>query len=414
MLYFILRPLTRIALKAYFRRITINGLSNLPKDRPLIICSNHPTGFIEPCLLACFLPRTLHFLVRGDLFEKPLLGAILKSTNQIPIYRFRDGFKKLKDNHKVMNISYSKLAEGHAILIFPEASTVQVKYLRPLQKGAARMALEMLRLHPDKDLAIVPIGINYSNPNRWRSCVTINIGPAINPEPSSQEGNLRKDTVELTQRIERQLGRQLISKPEGVADEVLDKVLMMNAWTEKRGGRIAVKVNDGKSFEKDKILSQRLRSEEPTLHEINISKYQDVSQPQRKFNGLHYLLAIVLIIPVGLILLMNALPVLLGVFIRNKYVRQVEFYAPIVIAASLGAYLIFFVISFLLLLIFYRWWAFLLFLLPSLGLFSLLGLDYLRSIYYTWKLNATLGSTEVEANCKQAINVIEEIAERRI
>jgi len=78
--YRIVRPLARIALKTYFSKIYLNGLD--------------PSAFLEPCILATTLPRPLHFMVRGDLFQKPIYSAMLMSLHMIPMFRLKDiGYK---------------------------------------------------------------------------------------------------------------------------------------------------------------------------------------------------------------------------------------------------------------------------------------------------------------------------------
>ena len=72
MIYSFVRPIAAYALKIFFRKIYFTNRDRIPKGKPLILAINHPTAFIEPCILACFLPIKLHFLVRGDLFKKPL------------------------------------------------------------------------------------------------------------------------------------------------------------------------------------------------------------------------------------------------------------------------------------------------------------------------------------------------------
>lgn len=32
-------------------------MENLDWEKPLILAANHPTAFIEPCILACWLPK---------------------------------------------------------------------------------------------------------------------------------------------------------------------------------------------------------------------------------------------------------------------------------------------------------------------------------------------------------------------
>jgi 1-acyl-sn-glycerol-3-phosphate acyltransferase len=408
MLYFILRPLTRIALKAYFRRITINGIENLPKDKPLLICSNHPTGFIEPCLMACFLPRVLHFLVRGDLFERPVLKHILISTNQIPIYRFRDGYEKLRNNRDVMNLSYDKLAGGEAILIFPEASATETKYLRPIKKGAARMALETLKLHPETDLAVIPIGIDYSSPNRWRSFVNINIGVPIIPKLPKEESDIPKEILHLTRQINKDLGELLLVKNEEVDNKKLNSALDISQWIKPVKSSIKAEYDEKERHQLSREIS------------ANVSKSTDLSFLDRvgdkaylmKKNGVNWkeiLLSVLLIIPVSFLLAINAVPVLGGVAIRNKYVTENEFIASIALAASLGLYIILFTIVLVLSAVYYSWWSMLLFLFPIGGLVGLAGMDYIRQQYFNMRLKTKLGKEDFDEIYKKGEVVMEEL-----
>ncbi|MBK6903255.1 MAG: hypothetical protein IPH04_10715 [Saprospirales bacterium] len=71
MLYPITRPLAKIALSVFFRKLYLSGLENIDWEKPVILAANHPTAFIEPCILACWLPKPLHFMVRGDFFSNP-------------------------------------------------------------------------------------------------------------------------------------------------------------------------------------------------------------------------------------------------------------------------------------------------------------------------------------------------------
>ena len=406
MLYFILRPLTRIALKAYFRRITVNGLDHIPRDGAILLCSNHPTGFIEPCLLACFLPRTLHFLVRGDLFEKPVLKHVLISTNQIPIYRFRDGFKKLRDNQDVMSISYNKLADGAAILIFPEASTQEVKHLRPIKKGAARMALDALKLHPDLDLKIIPIGINYSKPNQWRSYVTINVGSPISPTLPDEPKLVPQSTLKLTKEIQRGLSNQLLLLNEGVTQEKLDDALVLGQWENRVKGSLWTKYDETEKFEQERRISEKLQAED-TLPTNLLSQLG--TNFKRRISVIDLLFALIILIPVALILILNSVPVLFGIFMRKKYVREREFLASVTLAASLGMYMILFPIALIISIVCFGYWGLLILFLPLLGMISLRGMDYIRSVWNKIKLNRNLGEAKISNIIEEGLRKLNEI-----
>lgn len=411
MLYFILRPLTRIALKVYFRRITINGLQHLPRNKPIIICSNHPTGFIEPCLLACFLPRTLHFLVRGDLFEKPLLKRILVSTNQIPIYRFRDGYEKLRNNAKVLNISYEKLSEGKAILIFPEASTKEVKYLRPIQKGAARMAIEAKKQFPKIDLEIIPIGINYSAPNKWRSYVNINIGPAISPELPVEDDQLRETITALTTEIKGSLSDQLLMLNDAVSEELLNKSLVVGQWVMPVNSSLTLRKEEPGKYLHDRKISESVHSSSNLTFLPDELVTKEVGE---KYENLELYLCYLLTVPLSLIFLLNAPPILFGIYMRNKYVREREFLASVTIAASLGAYIILLTLAFFTLLFISRWKAFFIFLIPLAGFLSLPIYDYCRSVFKRFKLKRKFGEEKLNQIKLQGLEYLNENIKKKL
>lgn len=179
MLYQFLKILVRIALKLFFKRIYISGLEHIKNDRPQLIASNHPSGFLEPLIMACFFPKSLHFLVRGDVFDKKWLRPLLISTNQIPIFRFKDGFSKLRENHHTMDDSTRVLTDNKNLLIFVEGSTQSIKKLRPLQKGIARIAFQAMEKNPDLNLEIVPVGINFTFRALFNDEVMLKVGKPI-------------------------------------------------------------------------------------------------------------------------------------------------------------------------------------------------------------------------------------------
>ena len=111
MLYHLVRPVARYVLGYYYRNIDITGLANIPPNAAVILAANHPTAFIEPCLLACFQPRTLHFLARGDLYKNWLATAVLRALNILPVYRIQDGgYGKLTQNYETFEECFVDLS----------------------------------------------------------------------------------------------------------------------------------------------------------------------------------------------------------------------------------------------------------------------------------------------------------------
>ena len=176
MIYKLFRIWANIAIRVYYGKIEVSGIENIPKDVPLLIASNHPNGFLEPIIMACLFPRPLHFMVRGDVFRKKWLKPILINTNQIPIFRFKDGFSELRKNDSNLQEAYRVLDNEAAIILFIEGGTINIKKLRPFQKGLARMASSYLEREGGRqDLHVLPVAINFVSPFVLRSRVFLNI-----------------------------------------------------------------------------------------------------------------------------------------------------------------------------------------------------------------------------------------------
>ncbi|MFN8338031.1 MAG: 1-acyl-sn-glycerol-3-phosphate acyltransferase [Saprospiraceae bacterium] len=173
MVYQFLKILVGFTLKIFFRKIYISGTEHVQNNKAQLVASNHPNGFLEPLIMACFFSKDLHFLVRGDVFDNPFLKPLLIATHQIPIFRFRDGFSKLRENSQTMDESTQVLIDKKNLLIFAEGGTQSIKKLRPLQKGIARIAFQTLEKQPDLDLEILPVGINFTEPSKFNKEVML-------------------------------------------------------------------------------------------------------------------------------------------------------------------------------------------------------------------------------------------------
>lgn len=207
MVYQFLKAVVQLLTRLFYKSVHVTGIENVPKKAPLLIAMNHPGGFMEPILLASIFPRPLYFLVRGDMFKKAWLKPLLDSTNQLPIYRFKDGFSNLKKNQSILNAVNQKIHEGNPVLIYVEGSTEPVMQLRPLQKGMARMAFDALNSKEDLDLKVLPVGINFTYPTQPYSEVMLNIGEPFDVAnfKSSYDEHPNKGYTALTQATKERL-----------------------------------------------------------------------------------------------------------------------------------------------------------------------------------------------------------------
>ncbi len=178
MLYPILKVLCRTSIQCYFSNIEFNGKEGVPSgDTPLIFAANHQSAFLDAILLAVFSKEPIYFLARSDVF-KGALGKFLRAINMMPIYRMRDGIKKLSLNDAIFEKCSELLKEDKRILIFPEGFQLDVAYLRPLTKGLVRIALNT-QTNLDQEIRIIPLGINYFNSYHSGHKLILNYGAPI-------------------------------------------------------------------------------------------------------------------------------------------------------------------------------------------------------------------------------------------
>ena len=150
--------------RVFYKKVEVVGQENIPKDKPIIFASNHQNAFMDPVLIAVHLTKPTYYLVRADVFKKPLVAKIFNSINMMPVYRERDGVDTKQANLGVFNRCYDILKKNRPIIIFPEGNHGRRKTLRPLNKGFARIAGGAEQKYGKEiDGQIVPVGINYSD-----------------------------------------------------------------------------------------------------------------------------------------------------------------------------------------------------------------------------------------------------------
>lgn len=188
-----LRFLVKVALHGYFHKIRILGKENIPKDKPIILVSNHQNALIDPLLLATHIQLKPYFLTRASVFQNSLAAKMLNFIRMLPVYRVRDGYASLQQNQNTFDQTYEVLCKNGTVIIFAEGSHSNIRKVRPLMKGFTRMAFGLKEKYPDCEPVILPVGIDYSAHMRSGSRVLISFGKPIPVDmPISQSGKLNK------------------------------------------------------------------------------------------------------------------------------------------------------------------------------------------------------------------------------
>jgi len=192
--YWWTKQYARLNLFVFYRKLKVNGVENIPPDKPVIFVANHQTAFMDAILIACTAPRPIHFLVRAGIFRSRFTTWLLGLLNMMPIYRFRDGLGAVKKNDAIIDNCIRLLSSGRAILIFPEGNHDMKRRLRPLQNGLARIAHQAAtQYNIPLDIHVVPVGLNFERHTAFRSHVLVNYGKPIkaldiiNPEVNKRQ-----------------------------------------------------------------------------------------------------------------------------------------------------------------------------------------------------------------------------------
>jgi glycerol-3-phosphate O-acyltransferase/dihydroxyacetone phosphate acyltransferase len=229
--YTVMKPVVRVGLRVFFRRLEVRHRERLRQPGPLMLCSNHPNTLMDPLVTAVQRHQPIAFLAKSTFFKNPILGAIMRSGNCIPIYRRQDaeGADALNpqqlaaSNEASFGRCYDYLERGGTVMIFPEGTSVSERRLRPLKTGAARIALGTEARHDFKlGLTIVCVGTNYFDPTRFRSDVLLNVAPPIVVADYAPSYRLDPDTA--AEEIRKRLTRRLVISRDAEDDQLAQQV----------------------------------------------------------------------------------------------------------------------------------------------------------------------------------------------
>lgn len=148
----------------------------------------------------------------GKFLKKNLKGA-------------REGFQGTKfklaphiDQTKVYEAVFARLRSGGCVGIFPEGGSHDRTELLPLKAGVAIMALGALADAPDCGLTIVPVGMNYFHPHKFRSRAVVEFGSPYEIPPRLVElykNNQRREAIgELLDGVYNALSSVTVSTPD--------------------------------------------------------------------------------------------------------------------------------------------------------------------------------------------------------
>lgn len=164
----------------FYKKTVVVNKQNIPKRGNVIFTPNHQNALMDALAMHFNIKRRLIFVARADIFEKKPIAAFLYFIKILPIYRIRDGIDSLERNKEIFAKTVDVLEAGNGLAILPEGNHGGKRRLRPLKKGFARIAFQTEEANNfGMDLKIVPVGIDYSDYESYRSTLFINFGEPI-------------------------------------------------------------------------------------------------------------------------------------------------------------------------------------------------------------------------------------------
>jgi 1-acyl-sn-glycerol-3-phosphate acyltransferase len=231
--YRILAWFLRVVTRVFFRQVEVVGLENIPATGPVLFAGNHPNSLIDPILIITTCGRKVHFAAKDTLFKGRIMRAVLNGLGAVPLARkvehdgkgsapstaSRDSADMGRVNDAAFEHMFGVLASGGTIGIFPEGLSHDESQLSKLKTGAARLALGAASRTP-QPLTIVPCGLTFIHPKRFRSRVLVQYGTPLIVAPSTAPDAVKTVTTE----IDTALRRLTINAPDWETVRALDTV----------------------------------------------------------------------------------------------------------------------------------------------------------------------------------------------
>jgi 1-acyl-sn-glycerol-3-phosphate acyltransferase len=178
----LLQLLFRMYLLLLFR-IQVQGREHIPRRGKLLLAANHVSAY-DPFVIGSLVPRGLYFLAKKELFQNPVLGAILRVLlHAVPVDRRDIG-------HTTVRRINQLLENGEAILLFPEGTRS-----RSGKIGAGKSGVGMIAAVNQADILPVRLeGLFGKRGSLWRRPrIKVIFGSVISVAPFLKNGAASKE-----------------------------------------------------------------------------------------------------------------------------------------------------------------------------------------------------------------------------
>ena len=128
-----LKKIFQAGFRLAFGGVEVHGMNNVPPDGPLIVASNH-RSYLDPVILASFLPRRVYHMAKRELFRNPLFARLITNFGAFPVDR--EGTARASTFRTALRL----LSLNGAVVIFPEGGIVDSTAEVEVKEGVATLA----------------------------------------------------------------------------------------------------------------------------------------------------------------------------------------------------------------------------------------------------------------------------------
>jgi len=328
----------------------------------------------------------------------------------IPINRVGEGKTDGVSNQNSFQACYDILEARKTLVIFPEGSSYQERHLRDLKSGTARIALEAVkRKEGQLDVKILPMGLNYTQAEKFRSRVLVDIGEPMSTKDYLADyiENSGKGARKMTEQFRVRLEQLLVNSNTKEEQDLIDQVanILQSRYT-KEGSENAIseidllkrirnrmddfKVTEAWKTEEVRKLVETVKWENEKLNiqtDFLDRRFRSTMFFRQLFFSIIFVLIAVPFFIFGMI--HNAIQFYLIDFLIPKLTKDIEYYAPLAVLLGLVLYPLFFGLfaHFIGNAFDLSFWQKVIYfvMMPLGGLFAYFFHRYLRHIGYKWK-----------------------------
>jgi 1-acyl-sn-glycerol-3-phosphate acyltransferase len=184
-------------------RVSLAGMENFPRKGPALVVTNH-LGDADLALAVACLPAFGEILAKIEVYEMPVIGALMDAFGMIWVHRGQP-------DRKALRLALEALRAGRFVGIAPEGRESLTGGLEPATSGAAFLALHA-------HVPLVPVTFTGTENHRLlsnlrrlrRTPVSLTVGkPFVLPDFADRRTALREATRFIMEVLSRQLPPEL-------------------------------------------------------------------------------------------------------------------------------------------------------------------------------------------------------------